>query len=315
MDNDIEKNFSLGEPDIIGVEPQRLKRSLRDAIFWLPWLVLLALFSLLPELPRVPGVSQGTASVAGHFLVYGVLAAIIYRLHTRIWSGPHRNPIDSTFTAVGGSAFIGLMFEWSQQVFTSSRAFQAEDVVANTAGAVTVSGILLLLDSRGVSLNLLLPAVSATGAAIAILGAASYLTWDPALAYEGDHWHAPYRVVICGETQQFFPYSTGALHTRGDGIIHVRPRGSGIVGEKANLAAFFDASGGVLTNSSMTLPTGRTVTNGDRCPDGSVGVVSVSQFDLETMSLFDIVTEPADYLPRDSQLLIIAFGPLEEPVR
>ncbi len=274
----------------------------------LPWLVLVAVFSLIPDLPRVPGVSADVAAIAGHFLVYGVLAAIIYRLHTRIWARPQRHPSDSAFTAAGSSAVIGLVFEWSQQIFTDGRTFQVEDVIANAAGAVTVSAVLLSLEASGSSLRLLLPAVFATGTGLIVFAAASYLIWDPALAYEGDHWHAPYRVVICGETQPFFPASTGGLHTHGNGAIHIQPRDTGVIGKKANLAAFFKSSDGVLTNSSITLPSGETFRNGDSCPDGSTGVVSTSQFSLETMSRFATTTEPADYIPRDEDLLLIEFG-------
>ncbi len=280
------------------------------ALTLLPWLALVALFSLAPELPRVPGVQADIAAVAGHFIVYGVLAAIFYRLHMRIWSGEDRKPIDSASTAAGVAAVLGLAFEWSQHLFTSGRAFEVRDVVANGAGAVSVAAGLLYLETIGSKLKLVLPSVFAIGLAFIAFATASYLIWDPTLAYEGDHWHAPYRVVICGEAQPLFPLSVGPLHTRGDGVIHVQPRNSGVVGEKANLAAFFESSGGELTNTSMTLPSGETFTNGDRCPDGSIGVVSASQFNLRDSVRIKTTTKPANYLPRDGQLLLIEFSAL-----
>ncbi len=276
----------------------------------LPWLLIVALFSLVPELPRVPGISADAASVAGHFIVYGVFAAIVYWLHMRIWAGPDRHPSDSAFVAAGIASVAGLGFEWSQHLFTSSRSFQAEDVIANAAGAVTVATFLLSIESSNGGLRFLPHGVFAVGAALAVFATVSYLVWDPSLAYEDDHWHAPYRVVICGETQPFFPRSQGALHTFGDGVIHVQPGTSGVVGRDANLAAFFETNGGVLTNTSITLPTGETFRNGDLCPDGSAGVVSTSLFDLEARSRYETSTQPAEFLPRDSQLILIEFSPL-----
>ena len=282
---------------------------LKYSLTLIPWLVLVALFSLVPQPPRVPGVSEDLVALAGHFFVYGVLAGLIYGLHMRIWSGSGRRPLDSAFIAAGISGSIGLFFEWSQHLFTSSRTFQAEDVIANAAGAVTMSAALMFLESSGSRLRLLLPLTFAAGVVVTVIASVSYVLWDPTLPYAGDHWHAAYRVVICGETQQPYPTGPGNIHTHGRGLIHIHPQGSEDEGRNANIEAFVRSLGGNLTNTSITLPSGGTFVNGDACPDGSSGVVTASKFDLVTESKVKTTTAPADYVPRDQELVIIEFGP------
>lgn len=305
----VDHELPLRTPTEPGARTGTIKRALLLFLTLVPWLTAVALFSLLPELPRIPGVSEDLAAVAGHFLVYAVLAALIYRLHIRVQPGPDRRPIDSALIAAGGSAVIGLGFEWSQQLFTSTRTFQFEDVVANTTGAVTVSTALLLLEIAGSRLRLLLPTVFLTGAGLVSLAAVSYVIWNPALPYAGDHWHVGYRVAICGDALPWFPASPGSIHTHGQGVIHIHPQGNGDEGKDANLAAFMRFSGGNLTNDSLTLPNGETYSNGDTCPDGSIGIVTASQFDADAVTRFDTTKRPANYVPRDHQLVIIEFGP------
>ncbi len=278
----------------------------------LPWLAIVALFSLTPELPRVPGVSKDLAAVSGHFIVYAILAALVYRFHMRIRSGGERRPLDSAFIAAGISATAGLAFEWSQHLLTTSRTFQVEDVIANTVGAAAMSTGLMLLEISGSKLRLLLPAIFAAGVVLTAFAATSYVIWDPTLPYAGDHWHARYRVVICGEEQPVFRVSEGGIHTHGGEIIHVHPLSSTDEGKKANLGAFFRSVDGDLTNTAMTMPDGETYTNGDACPDGSTGFVSVSQFSTETLSRVDTNTNPANYVPRSREWIIIEFGPVPD---
>lgn len=291
-----------------------VKRLLTAAVTLLPWLVLVALVSLVPEQPLVPGVSAQVASLAGHVLVYAVLAALIYWLHAHMFSGSKRQPLYSALIAAVGATVIGLLFEFSQQLLTDNRTFQSKDVIANAFGASFVSVALVLLELSGSKLKLLMPAIFASGAALTVLAATSYVLWDPSLPYKGDHWHVAYRVVICGETQPLFTTGPGSIHTHGRGVIHIHPQGNGDEGREANLANFVRSAGGTLTNSSITLPTGQTYTNGDTCSDGSVGTVTVSQFDVETMTRIKTVSSPADYVPRDLEMIIIEFGEISEGI-
>lgn len=276
----------------------------------LPWLAFVALVSLAPELPRLPGIRVGVASLLGHFAVYGGLAALIYWLHKEFWTDEDRRPFDSAAISAGVSAFIGLAVEWSQRILTDGRTFQTEDVAANVAGAALVSAILLLLEQSGSSLRLLRPAIFSAGALLTLTGATSYLLWDQSLPYSGDHWHAPYRVVVCGTQLPVFDANSGEIHSHGDGLIHIHPKTDGLEGKRANLGQFFKAAGGQLTDSTMTLPNGEIFENGDLCSDGSSGVVSVSLFDLESQMIIRTVSSPARHVPRNFELISIEFGPL-----
>jgi hypothetical protein len=273
-----------------------------------PWLALVALFSLAPAVPRVPGVSDDAVAIAGHLLVYGVLAVFIYRLHAAILSDSDRHPVESATVASVAAAVIGLGFEWAQLVFTDDRTFEAMDVIANTGGALSASLTLLWLELRGTGPEMFTRLTAGLGIALAVFSIVSYAVWDPALAYEGDHWHTAYRVVICGESLPLYAASPGNVHTHGTGFIHVHPARGDSEGKNANLAAFFESVGGELTNTSLTLPSGETYTNGDLCPDGTTGRLSVSKQRLGTPELIFETYSPAKYLPRNFDRIIIEFS-------
>lgn len=73
-------------------------------------------------------------------------------------------------------------------------------------------------------------------------------------AERGEHWHADYSVVVCGETQQDFLYSQGDVHTHGNGKIHIHPHSSRTAGDAANLAAFIESFGGSMTDTGLVVP-------------------------------------------------------------
>jgi hypothetical protein len=271
----------------------------------LPWLVLVALFSLAPDVPRVPGISDDTAAVAGHFLIYAGLTALVYRLHMRALAGPGRRPLHSAGFAVVTAASAGLMFEWAQAVFTDMRTFQPEDVVSNALGAFTMAAVLVALEANGSRLMLLSPVVMVAGATLATFAGLSYSLWDPLLPYRGDHWHAGFTLVICGETQPPFPTGHGNIHTHGDGYIHIHPQSRADEGRNANLGAFFRSAGGQISDTSITLPSGEAYSNGDRCPDGAAGSVTVARPDDGTLTR---IVNAANYVPRDREWLLIKFG-------
>jgi len=73
-------------------------------------------------------------------------------------------------------------------------------------------------------------------------------------AQPGDHWHANYTVVVCGETKQPFLYSQGDIHTHGNGRIHIHPHSANSAGPEANLQNFIESVGGSMTNHSLVIP-------------------------------------------------------------
>lgn len=88
----------------------------------------------------------------------------------------------------------------------------------------------------------------------------------------GDHWHAPYRIEVCGRTLERFPdMPRGGLHTHGDGEIHAHPLQADQAGINATLALFVASCGGKLTETELVLPSGEHHVNGEPCPDGKPG--------------------------------------------
>jgi hypothetical protein len=79
---------------------------------------------------------------------------------------------------------------------------------------------------------------------------------DPAGPRIGDHWHAPYAILIDGARLPAIPevITTEGLHTHGDGVIHIHPHLPGAEGSGASLADFFSAMGGELTDTELRLP-------------------------------------------------------------
>lgn len=117
----------------------------------------------------------------------------------------------------------------------------------------------------------------------------------------GDHWHAAYRIVLCGEEQPPLPVSPGNVHTHGDGLIHVHPQTAAETGANANLERFFAASGVVIGKDYIQLPGGRLYRNGDPCTDGQPGTLRVTVNGNE-------VADFLRYVPRDGDTIQIEFG-------
>lgn len=116
----------------------------------------------------------------------------------------------------------------------------------------------------------------------------------------GDHIHARYGVVICGQLHPQFPFTPGNVHTHGDGVIHVHPANAGEAGRNANLARFFESAGVKFSRDWIVFPDGKAYRNGDRCPDGSIGTVRLV-----------MNGEPSDaferYVPRDGDTIVVEF--------
>ena len=116
-----------------------------------------------------------------------------------------------------------------------------------------------------------------------------------------DHWHSEYTVSICGEIQKPFAYSKGGIHTHGEGSIHIHPTNARESGSNATLARFIAGTGGRLTDSSITLPSGKTYNNGDHCDNNKPGEVFLRINNV-------LVTNISLYVPRDDDEVNIAFG-------
>ena len=84
-----------------------------------------------------------------------------------------------------------------------------------------------------------------------------------------DHFHAAYAINLCGVEQP--PLSDAhpdvhGIHTHTDGVIHVHPFDQTVAGERAILSTFFQQVDVRLTDTTLTLPSGETRTEGrDTC--------------------------------------------------
>jgi hypothetical protein len=117
----------------------------------------------------------------------------------------------------------------------------------------------------------------------------------------GDHWHAPFRVMVCGERVPPLPATPGDIHSHGDDVIHIHPSTSATTGRNATLAAFLATTTLRVTDSELTVG-GRTYKNGDACPDGRQGRVSVLVNGRAQESFLA-------YIPRDGDRVEFVFGP------
>jgi len=118
----------------------------------------------------------------------------------------------------------------------------------------------------------------------------------------GNHWHARYVVIICGVPRPQFPYTQGGVHTHGDGVVHIHPESRSEMGRNANLRRFFESAGAVFAQDRIELPDGTRYRNGDRCPDGTAGMLRLL-----------VNGKPSDayerYVPRDGDTIVVEFGP------
>ena len=112
----------------------------------------------------------------------------------------------------------------------------------------------------------------------------------------GDHWHADYKISICGELEPVFPVTEGGVHTHGAGRIHLHPNQVIESGRNANVGRFMATAGGSITDELIELPGGDTYYTGHLCPNGKEGKVFLKVNGIATKNV-------ASYVPRDEDQL------------
>src|SRR5437763_17179721 len=80
-------------------------------------------------------------------------------------------------------------------------------------------------------------------------------------AIVGDHWHASYKIYICGKRLANYPTVEGEIHSHGDGFMHIHPQTSPYTGDNANLGTFLRLYETTFTQDAtgrreMVFPTG-----------------------------------------------------------
>lgn len=166
--------------------------------------------------------------------------------------------------------------------------------------------------------------VAALGLAGIALAAATALLLDVASGDDdgpriGDHWHAPYEVMVCGEVHPpiaEFEHTSG-IHTHGDGIMHLHPFTEEGEGRGAAVDKFFKNSGGWV--DVLRVPEGCAIDYSDPMvlrEDSGIHPLGASFADASEVcnakpeSDFDTVGP--DYVPQDGDCIRIVYGPAEK---
>lgn len=134
-------------------------------------------------------------------------------------------------------------------------------------------------------------------------------------ALVGEHWHASYRIYICGERLGNYPSVEGELHSHGDGFMHIHPGSQPFAGENASLGTFlrlYETGLGRLPDGKNTIifPDGTSYKDGGRCPG------SKKRYNVEILNKGKKVKgDPGQFLPHEGDAVVIRFGPEGEKPR
>lgn len=150
------------------------------------------------------------------------------------------------------------------------------------------------------------------GATFGILGLLFFIRSASGAPRIGDHWHASYQVVICGEKQPAMPAFEGpgsSPGTHGDGVLHLHPFSTAAEGSANSLQNYFKTGGGTLSGSEIrSVGFSKTWKNGDRCDDGTTGALQVFVNGKK-------VDDFGRYIAKDGDQLKIIFGPAQSLVQ
>ena len=265
----------------------------------LVWIGLLVYLALLDRLPSTLGTSSSAQSL-GHFVTHIVLS-YLFLLNLSLWTASGRKRLASAGLAVGGSLAVAVLIE-ALQAFSASRDAALSDVVYGGAGAVLGGGIGLLLTGWRLSYRWLWGGVGVVVFGLLTFTVLAMALWDTSAPRIGDHWHAPYRIAICGIDVPPFGDTPGGVHTDSDGIIHVHPKSDTEAGSIATLGLFIANAGGSLSENSLLLPNGEQYNNGDSCPSGGRG-------HLILWVKGTAVNPVASYIPQDRDEIVLTFEP------
>lgn len=124
----------------------------------------------------------------------------------------------------------------------------------------------------------------------------------------GEHWHASYKIYICGKRLTNYPSVEGEMHSHGDGFMHIHPATPSFSGDNASLGTFlrlYETGIGELPNGkrSLIFPDGTSYTDGGTCPG------SKRKHNIEVLNKGDkIEGDPAAFLPHEGDAIVIRFG-------
>jgi hypothetical protein len=127
-------------------------------------------------------------------------------------------------------------------------------------------------------------------------------------AIAGEHWHADYRIEICGKKLAPYPTVEGEIHTHGDGRIHIHPQTPAYSLNNANLGKFFDIVetdiGREKGKSFIRFPNGKSFTDGDTCPGSNKPEKLILEANGKRVG-----GDPSLYVMHDNDKIVLRFGP------
>ena len=123
----------------------------------------------------------------------------------------------------------------------------------------------------------------------------------------GEHWHASYRIYLCGKRVTNYPSSEGELHSHGDGFMLIHPATPQFSGANATLGTFLrlyeTGIGEVSGKTTLIFPDGKKYQDGDRCPG------SRERHNVEVLNKGKpIEGDPGSFLPHEGDAIVIRFG-------
>ena len=125
-----------------------------------------------------------------------------------------------------------------------------------------------------------------------------------------DHWHTAYAIDICGKLQPNLPQPATliGIHTHTDGLIHIEPANSLDTGKGATLGRFVSGEPGFkLTRTTLQYPGQKLMKNGDKCPDGKPGKVTLRVWDDPNSKGSIVAGDPTQVRIKNNRLLTIGF--------
>lgn len=126
-------------------------------------------------------------------------------------------------------------------------------------------------------------------------------------AIAGEHWHASYKVFVCGRRMTNYPTVEGEIHSHGDGFLHIHPSTQAFTGPNANLGTFlalYQTQLGQTQNGKrfIAFPDQTRFEDGDKCPDGK-------KYNLELLNNGEEIDgDPASFIPHEDDEIVIRFG-------
>jgi hypothetical protein len=125
----------------------------------------------------------------------------------------------------------------------------------------------------------------------------------------GEHWHASYKIFICGKQVTNYPTVEGEIHSHSDGFMHIHPSTIAASGDNATVRNFLLLYETALVmddkgKNSLTFPDGTKYADGDKCKsDGK-------RYDLTMENKGKKVDgDLGAFIPHNGDAVVLAFGP------